>query len=236
VRRVGNPALYGLGVDDPAHARFAGFDLHAGVLVDANDRARLERICRYALRPPIAAERLHWTTDGQLRLQLRRRWSDGTSQLLFEPLELLERLAAVTPRPRVNLVLYYGVLGARAAWRARVVPATEAGDAAPEPATSRGGEPARPVRSTASLRWADLMRRAFEFDVTACPRCGGRLRLIALVEQAAVIERILRHLGLPMVVPDARPARAPPLRLAEATADARGPARGDGDLYAEPDH
>ena len=40
------------------------------------------------------------------------------------------------------------------------------------------------------------MRGAFEFDVLACPRCGGRLRLIALIEEAAVIGRMLRHLGL----------------------------------------
>ena len=44
----------------------------------------------------------------------------------------------------------------------------------------------------------------------ACPRCGGRLRLIAL-EQATVIERILRHLALPTAVPVPRPSRAPPL-------------------------
>jgi len=47
--------------------------------------------------------------------------------------------------------------------------------------------------------------------VLACPRCGGRLRLIALLEEAAVIGRILRHLGLPTDVPVARRARAPPL-------------------------
>ena len=46
----------------------------------------------------------------------------------------------------------------------------------------------------------------------ACPRCGGRLRLIALIEQAEVIRRILRHLGLPDEIPRARPARAPPAR------------------------
>jgi hypothetical protein len=44
-----------------------------------------------------------------------------------------------------------------------------------------------------------------------CPRCGGRLRLIALIEEAAVIGRILRHLGLPTDLPVARSARAPPL-------------------------
>ena len=56
-----------------------------------------------------------------------------------------------------------------------------------------------------------LMRRTFGFDVRACPRCGGRLRLIALIEEAAVIDRILRHLGLPTETPAPRPARAPPL-------------------------
>ena len=57
------------------------------------------------------------------------------------------------------------------------------------------------------------MARTFGFDVLACPRCGGRLRLIALIEAAAVIERILRHLGVPTEIPTPRPARAPPLRL-----------------------
>jgi hypothetical protein len=34
----------------------------------------------------------------------------------------LERLAVLTPRPRVNLSLYYGGLAPRAAWRAELVP------------------------------------------------------------------------------------------------------------------
>jgi hypothetical protein len=39
------------------------------------------------------------------------------------------------------------------------------------------------------------MPRTFGLDVLACPRCGGRLRLIAIIEQATVITRILGHLG-----------------------------------------
>ena len=78
-------------------------------------------MARYALRPPVARERLHWTDDGQVRLTLRRPWADGTTHLLFDPVELLERLAALTPRPRINLILYHGVLAPRAAWRRLVV-------------------------------------------------------------------------------------------------------------------
>jgi hypothetical protein len=50
------------------------------------------------------------------------------------------------------------------------------------------------------------MARTFGFDVLACPRCGGRLRLIALIKEAAVIGRILRHLGVPTEMPAPRPA------------------------------
>ena len=57
------------------------------------------------------------------------------------------------------------------------------------------------------------MARTFGLDVLACPRCGGRLRSIALIEEAAVIERILRHLGVPTAIPAPRLARPPPLRM-----------------------
>ena len=55
------------------------------------------------------------------------------------------------------------------------------------------------------------MQRSFGFDVLACPRCAGRLKLVALIQDGAVIQRILRHLGLPAVVPEMRPSRSPPL-------------------------
>ncbi len=55
------------------------------------------------------------------------------------------------------------------------------------------------------------MQRSFGFDVLACPRCPGRLKLVALIRETAVILRILRHLGLPDEVPLMRPARDPPL-------------------------
>jgi hypothetical protein len=56
-----------------------------------------------------------------------------------------------------------------------------------------GGRERRPPREEAR-RFADLMRRTFGIDVLSCPRCGGRFRLVALIEEASVIERILRHL------------------------------------------
>jgi len=58
--------------------------------------------------------------------------------------------------------------------------------------------------------WSDLMRRAFSLDVLACPRCGQRMRLVATIEDPAVVKKILDHLGLSTEVPEAQPARPPP--------------------------
>jgi hypothetical protein len=97
------------------------------VWVSRNDRAGLERLCRYVLRPPFARERLRRRSDGRIALELKQAWHDGTRELVFEPLKCL---AAMTPRPETNLLICHGLLAARARWRARVV---AYGRAAPEP-------------------------------------------------------------------------------------------------------
>src|SRR5262245_10641164 len=105
----------------PQHAHLAGFDLHANVAVTAADRMRLEQLCRYLLRPAVAQDRLRMLTDGRVVLTLKTAWADGMRHLIFEPITLLEKRAALTPPPRINLVLYLGVPAPHAGWRARVV-------------------------------------------------------------------------------------------------------------------
>jgi len=81
-----------------------GFSLHAEVHVRAHDRVRLEHLCRYVARGPIAAERLSLSADGKVVYELRRAWRDGTTHFVFDPLTFIERLAALVPRPGVHLV------------------------------------------------------------------------------------------------------------------------------------
>jgi hypothetical protein len=105
----------------PRHAHIAGIDLHPNVAVPAGDRGRLDQLCRYLLRPAVAQDRLRLMGDDRILLTLKTAWADGTRHLIVEPIELLEKLAALTPRPRINLVLYQDVLAPHAGWRARVV-------------------------------------------------------------------------------------------------------------------
>jgi hypothetical protein len=182
----------------PRHAHIAGFDLHANVAVPAADRARLEQLCRYLLRPPVAQDRLRRMGDDRILLTLKTPWADGTRHLLFAPMELLEKLAAFTPRPRINLILYHGVLAPHAGWRARAVaygalPRAAATAPNPEDDSADDAAPPAPTRHWA---WANLMRRAFDLDVLACPRCGRRLRLLGTIEDPVAIRAILDNLAV----------------------------------------
>jgi len=194
VRRLGREDPTGVGARGPRQAHREGFDLHANLWVSARDRAGLERLCRYLLRPPLAQHRLRLRGDGHVVVELKRAWHDGTTALVFEPTELLEKLAALIPRPEINLTLYHGLLAPNARWRPRVVrdgrPATEEAEA------STSAEGGAPLSSAVPPRprywsWAALMARAFALDVLACPRCGGRLRLLATIVDPAVIARVL---------------------------------------------
>ena len=103
----------------------------------------MERLCRYALRPPLAEPRLLRMPTGEVAVQLRTPWADGTTHVAFSPSELMARLAVLIPRPRVNLLLYYGVLAPRAAWRREIVPSAPASvpDAKPDQASIADAAP-----------------------------------------------------------------------------------------------
>jgi len=99
-RIAGPPEL-----DEPV-AEVRGVNLHAKQMIDGRDRARLERLCKYIVRPPLAQDRLTRRADGLLQLELKRVWKDGTQALVFEPQELVARLVAMVPPPRFHQLRY----------------------------------------------------------------------------------------------------------------------------------
>jgi hypothetical protein len=106
----------------PLCADIDGFSLHAAVRVEAHDRKRLERLCRYITRPALSDERVQLNAAGQVELRLKTQWRDGTTHLMMSPLEFMQRLAALVPRPRLHLIRFHGVLAPNAKLRALVVP------------------------------------------------------------------------------------------------------------------
>ncbi|MGH6949757.1 MAG: transposase, partial [Vitreimonas sp.] len=214
--RAGRPTLRLLDPDrarpgDPV-AEVMGFNVHAARAIAARDRQRLEQLCRYLCRPPIAQQRLELSSDGRVRYTMKKPWRDGTLALVFEPQDLVARLCAMVPPPRWHLIRFHGVLSAHASLRSQVVP--------PPPATSDDAKAtcasaqlelfsagaagandvdsgsARASREPSRKPWAWLLRHVFAADLQTCQRCGGRMRWQEVATTPDAIARLLARHGL----------------------------------------
>jgi len=121
-------------------ANTAGFSLHAGVATESYQRDKLERLCRYISRSAVSETRLSALSNGNIRYQLKTPYRDGTTHVIFEPLDftvpahpcahgisasmhVIAKLAALIPKPRVNLTRFHGVFAPNSKWRGQVTPA-----------------------------------------------------------------------------------------------------------------
>ncbi len=205
-------------VESPRSARVGGFSLDASVSIAANDRERLERVSRYMLRPALSHDRFSRTTDGKIAYALKRPYSDGTTHVVFTPFELIEKLAALIPRPQKNTVRYHGVFAPNHSWRRHIVPSGDESDPKqPEPPQTRR-------RSRRS--WADLMARVFAIDVLACTHCGSRMKVICTITDPKVIGPFLASLARREEA--THPARPPPPAEQPAEITHRGHAQSGG--------
>jgi len=164
-----------------------GFDLECTTVVSGDDRERLEQLCKYVLRPPLADRRLRLLDDGRVALELKTLWRDGIEWLTFEADTFLERLCSLVPKPHEHTILYRGVLGAHSKRRAKVVP--------------REDDRSRPKNAT----WCALMKHGLGIDVLACP-CGHRIKLVAVIFERKSLARMLAHHGLSARIIATRPA------------------------------
>jgi hypothetical protein len=199
VRRIG--AGFGAEGEQPIRsgarcASIHGFSLHANTQVPAHRRDQLERLLRYTARGAVSLERLQEDANGDLVYTFTHPWSDGTTGITLSPVELLEKLAALVPLPRVHLVRYGGCLAPHSHLRGAIIP------------TPRQQGVEEEETESPCWSWARLLKRVFALDMARCPWCQrGALRLIAAITQGEVIRTILRHLKRAVDPPPIAPAR-----------------------------
>jgi hypothetical protein len=215
-----NPALIRTdSTPKPFTANQNGFSLNCAVACQTHQRDRLERLCRYITRPALCLERLSTNAAGQVVYQLKNPFRDGTTHILFSPHDFIARLAALIPRPRINLTRYHGVFAPSSPMRRAIVPTSararqrrKSKDPATAQATREQQPAATPTDSadppTAPLTWAQRLKRVFELDITLCPLCGGQLRVIADITDPDLIRKILDHVQK-RAPPGLPPRRAP---------------------------
>jgi len=138
-------------------------------------------------------------------------YRNGTTHVIFEPVDFIAKLVALVPKPRVNLTRFHGVFAPNSKHRALVSPVKRVKGNKSKAAD--GPEEQAPVQRHAAMTWAQRLKRVFKLDVETCRVCGGSARVIACIEDPVVIKKILTYLEekLPtraaLLLPD---SRAPP--------------------------
>ena len=92
------------------------------------------------------------------------------------------------------------VLAPNAKLRSTVVPVP------PQQTTTGEGDCEHAHSAPLRMTWARLLKRVFDIEIEQCA-CGGKLKLVAIIEEAAVIEKILKHIGLDPQPPPRAKAR-----------------------------
>lgn len=210
-----------------------GFSVDAAVRIEGNDRAGLERLLRYCARPPFALEHLHQSDAEHLVYHCPKPRPDGPRDLVLTPLELIDRIAALVPRPRTHRHRYYGVLAPNAPLRSAVTALAPA--AVPPAPTSAANDEQTSHRAVARYLWAMLLARIYEAFPLLCPICHAEMRIIAFINEAPTVKKILEHIGESSQPPRIAPARGPPLWEAAAAEQAGNDPQWDQAAQPAPD-
>lgn len=184
-------------------AQMRGFSLHGAVAVPAKKRDRLEKLIRYVARPSVALSRMSESSHGDIQITLKKPFSDGTTHILFTPMELIEKLVALIPQPRMHMVRFHGLLAPNSKFRSKVIPKPKEQNVATH-------SPNNSYQSHRKMSWAKLLKRTFNIDVLTCPLCSGNCKIISAIQDKKAITKILSHLELPTEAPQPHEARAPP--------------------------
>ena len=152
--------------------------------VEAQERKRLEHLCRTINWPALADQRVQLNAAGRVELKLKTTWRDGSTHLVMSPLEFLQRLAALVPRPRLHLIRFHGVSAPNAKLRSLVVP--QGPPAHEEPASEAAAAAKCEVKAAEApvqrISWPRLLKPVFDIDMQRCPNCSaGELKIIAAI-------------------------------------------------------
>jgi len=164
---------------------------------------------------------MHGSSTAQTRsIRVTRRISARLSSRrsrVFDPLDFLAEVSAHIPDAHEKTTLFYGWYSNRTrGYRKQhgLLAKGEAPDPLPGPVARAPLEVRRSCLRRAQARRARLIRQVYEVDPLVCPQCGGAMKVIALIDRPAVIQRILEHLGLSTAAPSLRTPPDPPDGLA----------------------
>ena len=173
--------------------RHTGFHVHNEGRVVANDMEGRERLAKYLIRPPVSLERLTYDRKNQQVF-----YQGKTQTYTYQPLDFLAYVSLHIPNKGEQIVRYYGWYSNKSrGLRKAVLALSEAKKDKPaSPTISPAHEDLTHYQKKCRSAWARLIRKIYEVDPLVCPQCQHTMRIIAFIEHDAIIQKILKHLGL----------------------------------------
>ncbi len=181
----------------------SGFSVHAEQLVFDNEAERLEKLASYLTRSPIKLGSITETPEGRVRVITPPHPLTGNTVSVLDALDWIHAVCQQIPDRGQHLTRYYGAY----ANRNRSALSQKALTAYLPSCTETKIDKSSTASTSSSSRahWARLIRKVFEVDPLLCPKCGSGMKLIAVLTDPKVVDRIIRHLDKNAAV-----ARSPP--------------------------
>jgi len=174
----------------------SGFSVHAGPRICPTDPEYLARLGRYIVRVPMPSKDVRLTHEGQVRVTTPPDPRTGKTQLDLDPLDWIHAVTQQIPAPRQHMARYYGAYSNRKR-KAMQSAVEEEQDAAAGTECGPGTE--APEKEDAHHRprasWARLLHKIFEIDPLLCPECGTAMKVVSVITEPGVIDKILKHIA-----------------------------------------
>ena len=113
-------------------------------------------------------------------MNLKKPQKNGVTHVLLSPLELIEKLCALVPQPRMHLVRYSGVLAPNSKMRSVIIPGLTRAQIK-EKEKQENKDPNENASLLKKSSPAKLLARVFGIDVSKCTNCGGRMKITSSI-------------------------------------------------------
>jgi len=193
--------------------KHSGFSVYRGMSV--NDTEGKRTLAEYLSRAPFSMERMTITANAESVLYRGEHFHPGLGRNfeITDPLEWIARITAHIPRKGSKQVIYYGSYSQ--AWRGRE---RRQGISSTDPELPVNTETLPSCSSRRGRMWAVLLKKVWDIDALRCPKCGGHMKAISVIERPSMIRRILEHLEL-WEEEEPRPPPVPLEKVCEPDAD-----------------
>ena len=164
--------------------RHSGFNVFFGPRIQPGDEEAMENLARYIIRASFSQERMTYIPEDS---KVVYRSKDGKEKKVFDALEWLAAMCSHVPNKGEQMVRYYGYYSNVARGKRKKTDQDEL-----IPSILQPDGTSKQYRKN----WARLIQKIYEVDPLTCPKCKGRMRILAFIEDEEVIKKILKHLGL----------------------------------------